>query len=29
MSGPEYEKFCLKGYEEMGRDLKALGLTKK
>ncbi|MCB2228836.1 MAG: tripartite tricarboxylate transporter substrate binding protein [Desulfarculaceae bacterium] len=29
MSGPDYEKFCLKGYDEMGRDLKALGLGKK
>ncbi len=29
MTGPEYGKFCQKGYREMGRDLKAIGLVKK
>ena len=29
MTGPDYGKFCAKGYKEMGADLKAIGLTKK
>lgn len=29
MSGPDYAKFCEKGFKEMGEDLKTVGLEKK